>query len=156
MKTPKVNAILGKEKTRIGKIIAAVDEALPQHQRTVNGQTYTAWRRMGLKNHWDVYMDAKFSTAVARTQYTMDTHLRQAEQRWIKDPKNRQPSQQTPQHKELRDMIRAVATRWRKDRNAWKRPANWGVKGGVPKNKHPKVGAGVGDGADHLEGGGLP
>ena len=137
MITPHVNHVLGKQKSRIGNILGAIDKELPNH---------TDWKQLGLKNLWNEYMDMKFTTAVARTRYSMDTHLKQAEQRWIRDARNQHPDQQTLQHRELRDMIRAISKRWKKDRNAWTRPASWGVKGGVSKNRHPNSGARVGSG----------
>lgn len=136
MITPRVNNLLGVQKSRVGKALEAIDKELPNHRRIDdNGQPYAPWSRLGLKNQWDKYMDIKFSAAVARTQYTMDRHLRQAEARWIRRNVPTQNATQQRQLRELQDLIRAIAKRWRKDRNAWHRPASWGVKGGVRSDK---------------------
>jgi hypothetical protein len=117
MKNPFIANTMEEQVGRIGTILGALDEEMPNHPRTVSKRPQTPWKRQGLKKLWEDYMDERFTQAKARTTFSMDQIVKALEAKYVNGKK------QTPQTEDLIRKIKTISTEWKKEkRSQWNSP----------------------------------
>jgi hypothetical protein len=113
MVSKEIQAILKKQKVRMGKMLERLDVEMVNHPRA----NYNAWQPQQLGSLWDKYMDQKFAEAKARTNRDMDTYLAMLVELW--SPRKNQDQN----HKEFFANIEHVKKEWTfEKRRPWVAP----------------------------------
>ncbi|KAL1591766.1 hypothetical protein SLS60_011765 [Paraconiothyrium brasiliense] len=93
LKSPDIKAIFKKQKERIGGVLDALDTEMENQLKTNSKwEVQDAWKKQGLKDLWNEYMDERFERAKTRSENDMNKYIRLLENVWLPRNENRKSS----------------------------------------------------------------
>jgi chitinase len=123
--TPAVQAILVRQKDRIGTRLNLLETTyLNNIRKDIGGTTHT-WASLGLQGQWNIFMRTRTAEAITQAYNNVDTYLRGLQEGYATDY-HRQMAQGTTQDRKDQqtfiEKIDALRDEWNNNKPAWTNP----------------------------------